>query len=31
VAAECGFGREKPEDIPALLKIHHEVAERLLQ
>jgi hypothetical protein len=26
VATECGFGRRPPEDVPALLRIHREVA-----
>ncbi|HZT51200.1 MAG TPA: hypothetical protein VFA22_04665 [Stellaceae bacterium] len=27
IATECGFGRRKPETIPALLRIHAEAAE----
>ena len=31
ISAECGFGRELPEKIPELLKIHREVADSLLK
>ncbi|MGH7906307.1 MAG: hypothetical protein ACREP6_06735 [Candidatus Binataceae bacterium] len=31
VAAECGFGRENPERVPEILRIHREVAEHLLK
>lgn len=31
VSAECGFGREQPEKIPELLRIHREVADGLLK
>jgi hypothetical protein len=27
VATECGFGRRPPDSIPALLRIHSQVAE----
>ncbi|MGH7961604.1 MAG: hypothetical protein ACRERD_07215 [Candidatus Binatia bacterium] len=30
VAAECGFGREKPENIPGILQMHRAVADELL-
>jgi len=29
VATECGFGRRRPETLPALLRIHREVADHL--
>ena len=29
IATECGFGRRPPETMPALLRIHREVALRL--
>jgi hypothetical protein len=28
IATECGFGRRDPATIPALLRIHREVASR---
>ncbi len=31
ISAECGFGRELPERIPELLKIHREVADGLMK
>jgi len=31
ISAECGFGRELPEKIPELLKLHREVADALLK
>ncbi len=31
ISAECGFGRELPEKIPELLRIHREVADALLK
>ena len=31
ISAECGFGRELPERIPELLKIHREVADSLMK
>jgi len=29
IATECGFGRRRPETLPALLRIHRQVAEQL--
>lgn len=29
IATECGWGRRKPETLPALLKVHQEVAAKL--
>lgn len=31
IATECGFGRRNPDTLPALLRIHREVAERLTE
>ncbi len=31
ISAECGFGREQPERIPELLRIHREIADELLK
>lgn len=29
VGTECGFGRQRPEDVPALLELHRRVADQL--
>ncbi len=30
IAAECGFGREPPEKIPAILQLHRQIADEIL-
>ncbi|MGH8597882.1 MAG: hypothetical protein ACREXT_14590 [Gammaproteobacteria bacterium] len=31
VAAECGFGREPPDKVPGILKLHRKIADELLK
>lgn len=30
IAAECGFGRENPKDVPGILAMHKQIADELL-
>jgi len=30
LAAECGFGREKPEDVPGIIEMHKQIADEVL-